>query len=39
MVMQMMDNIKENVKDSKDDDEVRAYLTKIVKKETFDKKA
>ena len=38
MVMQMMDNIKENVKDSKDDDEVRAYLTKIVKKETFDKK-
>lgn len=37
MVMQMMDDIKENVKD-KCDDEVRAYLTKIVNKEAFDRK-
>ena len=38
MVMQMMDDIKENVKDKCDDDEVRAYLTKIVNKEAFDRK-
>lgn len=38
MVMQMMDDIKENVKDKCDDDEVRAYLTKIINKEAFDRK-
>ena len=38
MVMQMMDDIKKHIRDIKDDDAVRDYLTKIVKKETFDKK-
>ncbi len=36
-VMGMMKDIKKNVKDWKDDDEVRAYLTKIVDKEAYDK--
>ena len=36
--MQMMDDIKKHIRDIKDDDAVRDYLTKIVKKETFDKK-
>ena len=37
-VMEMMGNIRENVKDYGDKDEVRAYLEKIVNKEAFDKK-
>ena len=37
-VMEMMSNIRENVKDYGDKDEVRAYLEKIVNKEAFDKK-
>lgn len=38
MVMQMMDNIRENVKDYADEDEINAYLTRIVRKDAFDKK-
>lgn len=38
MVMEMMDDIKKHVRDYKDDDEVRNYLTRIVNKEAFDKK-
>ena len=37
MVMRMMDDIRENVKDKTDDEEIGAYLTKIVRKETFDR--
>ncbi len=37
-VMNMMQNIRENVRDTKDEDEVRYYLGKIVDKEAFDKK-
>lgn len=37
-VMEMMSNIRENVRDYGDKDEVRAYLEKIVNKEAFDKK-
>lgn len=37
-VMEMMGNIRENVKDYGDKEEVRAYLEKIVNKEAFDKK-
>lgn len=33
----MLENIKENVKDWRDEDEVRAYLKKILNKEAFDK--
>ncbi|MBQ6626503.1 MAG: citrate/2-methylcitrate synthase [Ruminococcus sp.] len=36
-VMGMMADIKKNVKDWKDDDEIREYLTKIVDKEAYDK--
>lgn len=36
-VMEMMDNIRENITDWKDDDEVRSYLNKIVMKEAFDR--
>lgn len=35
-VISMMDEIKENVKDWSNDDEVRNYLIKIIKKEAFD---
>lgn len=35
-VIEMMENIKNNVKDWEDRDEVKAYLTKIIKKEAFD---
>ena len=35
-VMSMMENIKENVSDWSDEDEVSAYLNKIVNKEAFD---
>ena len=38
MVMQMMDDIKKHIRDIKDDDEIRDYLTRIVRKEAFDKK-
>ena len=37
-VMEMMSNIRENVKDYGDKNEVRAYLEKIVNKEAFDRK-
>ena len=37
-VMEMMKNIKENVKDPSDRDEVRAYLSKILAGEAFDRK-
>jgi citrate synthase len=36
-VREMMENIKANVKDWKDEEEVRAYLSKIVRKESFDR--
>ena len=36
-VQEMMENIKTNVKDWKDEEEVRAYLTKILRKEAFDR--
>ncbi len=36
-VMAMMDNIKSNVKDWKDEDELSAYLEKIIKGEAHDK--
>jgi citrate synthase len=36
-VREMMENIKASVKDWQDEDEVRAYLTKIVRRETFDR--
>ncbi len=37
MVMDMMENIKENVKNWSNDDEIVAYLRKILKKEAYDK--
>lgn len=37
-VMEMMENIKENVKDQEDREEVRRYLAKILNGEAFDKK-
>ncbi|HOJ09575.1 MAG TPA: citrate/2-methylcitrate synthase [Clostridiales bacterium] len=36
-VMQMMENIKDNIKDWEDDDELTAYLEKIMNKDAFDK--
>lgn len=36
-VMDMMDNIKENVKDWSSETEVKEYLRKIIRKEVFDK--
>jgi len=36
-VVQMMENIKNHVKDWEDEDEISAYLAKIIKKEAFDK--
>ena len=36
-VMGMMKDIKKNVKDWKDEDEIKSYLTKIVDKEAYDK--
>ncbi|MBO7401968.1 MAG: citrate/2-methylcitrate synthase [Lachnospiraceae bacterium] len=38
MVMEMMDDIRENVKDHADEEEIEDYLTKIVRKEAFDGK-
>jgi citrate synthase len=37
-VMNMMENIRDNIHDQKDEDEVRAYLEKIVDKQAFDNK-
>ena len=37
-VVEMMDDLKKNVKDTKDADEVRSYLEKLLHKEAFDKK-
>jgi citrate synthase len=36
-VMEMMEDVKKNVKDWKDEEEVHSYLAKIVRKETFDR--
>ena len=38
MVMEMMDDIKNNVSDTSDEEEIADYLTRIVRKETFDRK-
>jgi len=37
-VMQMFRDLRENVKDLKDDDEIRFYLNKLLSREAFDKK-
>lgn len=37
-VLEMMDDIRDHVRDYEDRDEIEAYLTKIVDKEAFDKK-
>ena len=37
-VMEMMENIRENVKDWADEDEIRNYLGRMLDKEVFDKK-
>jgi len=37
-VVEMMQDLKANVKDTTDEDEVRAYLKKLVRKEAFDKR-
>ena len=37
-VMEMMENIRENVKDYADKEEVAAYLNKIIDKQAFDRK-
>jgi citrate synthase len=37
-VMEMMDDIRANVSDVTDKEEVKSYLTKIIDKEAFDKK-
>lgn len=37
-VMDMMEDISENVSDAEDDEELTAYLEKILDKETFDRK-
>ncbi len=36
-VVEMMDDIKANIKDWTDEDEIRAYLTKIASKQAFDR--
>jgi citrate synthase len=36
--MQMFKDLRENVKDLKDDDEIRAYLNKLLSREAFDRK-
>lgn len=38
MVMKMMEDIRANIKDYKDDEEIEYYLAKILNKETFDQK-
>lgn len=37
-VMEMMSDLKHNVKDTKDEDEIRIYLEKLVDKQAFDRK-
>ena len=37
-VMEMMENIRENVKDYSDKDEIAAYLSRIIDKQAFDRK-
>ncbi len=37
-VVEMMEDLKKNVKDTKDADEVKAYLEKLLHKEAFDRK-
>ena len=37
-VVEMMEDLKKNVKDTKDEDEVRAYLQKLLHREAFDRK-
>ena len=37
-VMEMMDDIRKNVRDFADKEELSAYLTRIIKKDAFDKK-
>lgn len=37
-VMEMMENIRTNISDSSDKDEIEAYLSRIVDKEVFDRK-
>ena len=37
-VMEMMSDLKHNVKDTKDEDEIRVYLEKLVDKQAFDRK-
>lgn len=37
-VVEMMNDLKKNVKDITDEDEVRAYLRKLVRREAFDKR-
>jgi len=37
-VVQMMDNIRDNIKDQEDDEEILFYLKRILKKEIFDQK-
>ena len=37
-VMKMMENIRENIKDHSDKEEISAYLSKILDKQSFDKK-
>ncbi len=36
-VVKMIDDLKANVKDKKDDEEIAAYLVKLLRKEAFDK--
>lgn len=38
MVMQMMQNIRENLHDTEDDEELEAYLKKLLHGEAFDRK-
>ncbi len=37
-VVEMMNDLKKHVRDTRDEDEVRAYLEKLLNRETFDKK-
>ena len=37
-VMQMFRDLRENVKDLKDDDEIRLYLNRLLSREAFDRK-
>lgn len=37
-VVEMMKDLKKNVRDTKDEEEIRAYLMKLLNKEAFDKK-